>query len=219
MDSSDPIVHKKSSNLKLSECGKYEENPFLEKAIRAVEGGVVKKYNSASSYDQRAVLQAVDPKTGEVLGHTSFIRQVEVDEDRFTKLYLSNFSSFFDLKTSAIKVFGYILHQLKPGEDMFLFSMKNCLKYTSYKSKRIIYDGLTSLVASEIIARGWSDSIYFINPLIVFNGNRVTFARSYVKRKKEVNKKQMNLFEEKKILDLREKTQALQEKLDRKNTH
>ena len=59
MDSSDPIVHKKSSNLKLSECGKYEENPFLEKAIRAVEGGVVKKYKSASSYDQRAVLQAV----------------------------------------------------------------------------------------------------------------------------------------------------------------
>jgi len=204
---------------KLSDYDKHEKNPFLEKAIQAVEGGVVKKYKSASSYDQRAVLQAVDPKTGEVLGHTSFIRQIEVDEEKFTKFYLSNFSAFFDLKTSAIKVFGHILNQLRPGEDMFLFFVKDCIKYTGYKTSKPIYEGLSHLVSSEIIARGRADNIYFINPLIVFNGNRVTFARSYVKRKKEVNKKQMNLFEEKKILDLREKTQALQEKLDRKNTH
>ena len=75
------------------------------------------------------------------------------------------------------------------------------------------------MIASEIIARGWADQLYFVNPLIVFNGNRVTFARSYVKRKKEANKKQMNLFEEKKALDLREKTKALQEKLAQKDTH
>ena len=83
---------------KLSQYDKHEKNPFLEKAISAVEGGIVKKYKSATSYDQRAVLQAVDPKTGEVLGHTSFIRQIEVDEDKFAKIYLSNFSAFFDLK-------------------------------------------------------------------------------------------------------------------------
>lgn len=204
---------------KLSDYTKYETNPFLEKAIQAVESGVVRKYKSASNYEQRAVLQAVDPKTGEVLGHTSFIRQIEVDEEKFAKFYLSNFSAFFDLKTSAIKVFGYILTQLKPGQDMFLFFVKDCIKYTQYKTSKPIYEGLSYLVASEIIARGRADSIYFINPLIVFNGNRVTFARSYVKRKKEANKKQMNLFEEKKALDLREKTKALQEKLDRKDTH
>ena len=198
---------------------KYRENPFLEKAIQAVEGGVVKKYKSASSYDQRAVLQAVDPKTGEVLGHTSFIRQVEVDEEKFAKLYLSNFSAFFDLKTSAIKVFGYILTQLKPGQDSFLFNVEDCMKYSNYKSLNPVYNGLNGLITSEIIARGWADQLYFVNPLVVFNGNRVTFAKSYVKRKKEANKKQMNLFEEKKILDLREKTKALQEKLDRKGTH
>ena len=49
---------------RIGEFEKHKENPFLEKAIRSVEGGVVKKYKSASSYDQRAVLQAVDPKTG-----------------------------------------------------------------------------------------------------------------------------------------------------------
>ena len=204
---------------RIGEFEKHKENPFLEKAIRSVEGGVVKKYKSASSYDQRAVLQAVDPKTGEVLGHTSFIRQIEVDEEKFAKLYLNNISAFFDLKTSSIRIFGYILTQLKPGQDSFLFNIEDCMKFSNYKSLNSVYNGLNGLIASEIIARGWADQLYFVNPLIVFNGNRVTFARSYVKRKKEANKKQMNLFEEKKALDLREKTKALQEKLAQKDTH
>ena len=181
--------------IKVRDCKKHKKNPFLEKAIQEVEGGIVRKYKAASSYDQRAVLQAVDPKTGEVLGHTSFIRQIEVDEDKFAKFYLKNFSAFFDLRTSAIKVFGYILSELKPQEDMFLFFLGDCMNYTGYKTAKPIYEGLSYLIASEIIARGRADNIYYINPLIVFNGNRVTFAKSYVKRKKIENKEQMILFE------------------------
>lgn len=180
---------------KIRDCEKHAQNPFLEKAIQAVEGGVVKKYKSASGYDKRAVLQAVDPKTGEVLGNTSFIRQIEVDEEKFAKLYLSNFSSFFDLKSSSIRVFGYILNQLEPGKDMVIFFMEDCMSYTKYKTPKPIYEGLSYLIASEIIARGRGDNIYFINPLIVFNGNRVTFAKSYVKRTKKHPENQCLIFE------------------------
>ena len=67
------------------------------------------------------------------------------------------------------------------------------MNYTGYKTAKPIYEGLSYLIASEIIARGRADNIYYINPLIVFNGNRVTFAKSYVKRKKIENKKQMIL--------------------------
>ena len=81
-----------------------------------------------------------------------------------------------------LKVFGYILSQLKPQEDMFLFFLGDCMKYTGYKTAKPIYEGLSYLIASEIIARGRADTIYYINPLIVFNGNRVTFAKSYVKK-------------------------------------
>ena len=197
---------------------RHKENPFLEKAISAVEGGIVKKYKSATSYDQRAVLQAVDPKTGELLGHTSFIRQVEVDEEKFAKIYLSNFSAFFDLKPSAIKVFGYILNQIKPGEDMFLFFIEDCVRYAGYKSHNPVYNGLNCLISSEIIARGRADNIYFINPLVVFNGNRVTFAKSYVKRKKDTNKNQMKLFKEKELLEHENRTKKIQKKLHQSGT-
>ncbi|MFS2435331.1 hypothetical protein AAH124_20465, partial [Phocaeicola vulgatus] len=51
-----------------------------------------------------------------------------------------------------------------------------------------------------IIARGPADNLWFINPLIVFNGDRVTFAKTYVRKKtlaaqkkEEAEKRQLSL--------------------------
>ena len=38
----------------------------------------------------------------------------KVDEEQFTKLYLSNFAAFFDLSQAAIRVFGYFMTCMKP---------------------------------------------------------------------------------------------------------
>ena len=169
---------------KLNEFQKNAENPFLKQAIEQVQESVVKKYKTATKTDQKAILQAFDPSTGEVLGHTQFVRQIEVDEEQFAKIYLSNFSAFFDLKPQAIKVFGYILSQLTPNKDMFIFDREECMKYTGYKSDKSVFIGIASLLNNEIIARGSTDYKYFINPLVAFNGNRITFAKTYIKKQK-----------------------------------
>jgi hypothetical protein len=131
------------------------------------------------------------------MGHTSFVRQIEVDEQQFTKIYLSNFSAFFDLKSQAIKVFGYIMTKLVPKQDMFIFLMDDCLEYTGYKGESSVFIGLGSLVEAGIIARGPADNLYFINPMIAFNGDRVTFAKTYVKKQKEKIKNENQI-----VLDL-----------------
>ena len=172
-----------------------KENPFMEKAIEEVNGHIVRKYKTASKTDQKAILQAVDPKTGEYMGHTTFIRQIEVDEDKFTKIYLSQFSVFYKLKSQAIKVFGYIINKLIPNQDLFSFFHNDCLEFTNYKSLTSIRIGLTSLLENEIIARGPSEHHYFINPLIIFNGNRITFAKTYVKKRKPKDPNQLNVFQ------------------------
>jgi hypothetical protein len=186
----------KESKMRLFE--KHRVNPFIEQAIEEINNNIVKKYRTSSGYDERAVLQAYDPKTGETLGHTTFIRQIEVDEDKFTKVYLSQFSAFWDLGKQAVKIFGYIMTKLVVGQDMFIFLMEECMEYTDYKNHRSIHQGLTDLLESQIIARGPADNLYFINPLVAFNGNRVTYAKTYIKKRtqKELsdNKKQLNLF-------------------------
>lgn len=173
---------KQRNSTGLTEFQLNKENPFLKQAVEQVQNSIVKKYKTATKTDQKAILQAYDPNSGEVLGHTQFIRQIEVDEDQFAKLYLSNFSAFFDLKPQAIKVFGYILNQLIPNKDEFIFLTDECLEYTQYKSSTSVRIGLTSLLENEIIARGRADNLYFINPMVAFNGNRITFAKTYVKK-------------------------------------
>lgn len=187
----------KISNYKLAEYKKNRENPFLKEAVEQIEKSIVKRYKNTSGSSRNAILQAVN-SDGELVGHTSFIQQIKVDEEQFTKIYLSQFSAFFDLKSQAIKVFGYIMTKLIPKQDMFIFLDEECMEYTGYKSQSSIRIGLGSLVESKIIARGPSDSLYFINPMVAFNGDRVTFAKSYVKKSKkpEIDPMQTNLLDQ-----------------------
>lgn len=178
-------MSKKTNTLSLSSYNKNRENPFLQQAVEQVNGSLVKKYKTASKTGEKAILRAYDENTGEVLGHTQFVRQIEVDEEQFAKFYLSNFSAFFDLKPSAIRVFGYVLEQLIPNKDYFYIDLSDALEITKYKHKSSIYEGLASLIANNVIARGKNENHYFINPMVVFNGNRITFAKTYVKKKKE----------------------------------
>ncbi len=153
---------KKGIKNTLQSFEKNKENPFLKQAVEQVNNHVVKKYRTAGTTSQKAILRAVDNDNNTV-GHTQFVKQIEVDEERFTKIYLSQFSAFFDLKSQGIKVFGYIMNNLFKDKDYFYFDREDCLNYTGYKSEKSVYIGLADLIENEIIARGKNDIIYFIN--------------------------------------------------------
>jgi hypothetical protein len=89
--------------------------------------------------------------------------------------------------------------KLMPKQDIFNFFMDECLEYTNYNSEKSVYIGLASLLENKIIARGRNDTMYFINPMVAFNGDRVTFAKTYVKKqegKKKSDPNQINLLGE-----------------------
>ena len=181
---------------KITDFEKNIENPFLKEAVEQIQQNIVKKYKNSSGSSRNAILQAVNAE-GELVGHTSFIQQIEVDEQQFTKIYLSQFSAFFELNSQSIKVFGYIMTKLMPKQDFFIFDLEECLEYTGYKSGQSVYNGLSGLIGSSIIARGKKDYLYFINPMVFFNGDRVTFAKTYVKKQKGkiIDPMQTNLLE------------------------
>lgn len=189
----------KKRGLTIRDFDKNKENPFVKQAVEQIHSNIVKKYRNTSGTSKNAILKAVN-SDGELVGHTSFVRQIEVDEQQFTKFYLSNFSNFFDLKPSAIKVFGYIMTVLIPKKDEFIFILEDCMDYTKYKSHKSIHEGLAELLKSEIIARGRTEYFYFINPMVAFNGDRVTFAKTYVKKQKnkpkEIDPNQTNIFQQ-----------------------
>ena len=87
--------------------------------------------------------------------------------------------------------------------------MTKCLEYTQYKHPKDVLFGLSGLIECGIIARSDSHFKYFINPLVVFNGDRVTFAKTYIKKKKEANKSQLDLFQEVEVLPLAKPKKAV----------
>lgn len=182
---------------KIREYENFEVNPFAEKAIEEIQ--TVRKQQIIRPTDKNEIHMIVNSQTGSVEGQTAFMRFIEVDEQRFAKIYLSQFSSFFDLSKSAIKVFGYILTVIPPKKDSFYFIMEECLKYTGYSTEKSVFEGLASLIENNIIARSSNHVRYFINPLVVFNGDRVTFAKTYIKKRKMDNP-EMEIMEDKRIL-------------------
>lgn len=191
---------------KITDFDKHNSNPFVEKAIEDIK--VVKRTQVIRSRDKNDIQLIKDTQTGEINGHSAFMRFVEVDEEKFAKVYLSQFASFWDLSKPAIRVFGYILSVLKPNQDNFIFELDTCMDYTQYKQKSMIFTGLANLIECGIIARSKYEYRYYINPLIVFNGDRVTFAKTYLKKKKK-DLNQLPLFEQEKAsidsIDLFEK--------------
>lgn len=161
----------------------FKENPFVEKAVQDIK--IVRRQQIVRPKNKDEI-QMIVSTDGDIEGYSAFMRYVEVDEERFAKLYVSQFAAFWELSKPAIRVMGYILTILKPKQDEFFLEMNKCLEHTGYKHSKDVLSGLSSLCECNIIARSDSHFKYFINPLVVFNGDRVTFAKTYVKKKREI---------------------------------
>jgi hypothetical protein len=171
--------------VKLKDYKGFEENPFVEKAIAEIK--VVKRQQVIRPANRNEI-QMIVSSDGVVEGYTAFMRFVEVDEAQFAKVYISQFAAFWELTKPAIRVFGYILTALKPKSDSFFFNLQLCKEHTGYNTNKSIFEGITALIDCNIIARSSNHNIYFINPLVVFNGDRVSFAKTYIKKKREDSK-------------------------------
>jgi hypothetical protein len=182
------------NKVSVSKADVYKENPFINSAIERVKESTLTKRRFLHK-NKGVESMIVSGDTGEIQGYSTFMQLIEVDEDKFAKLYLSQFAAFWDLDKSAIRVFGYILNVLLPNKDFVYIDLNEALEYTGYTTKKPIFAGLGQLIGQGIIARSSSPMKYFINPLMFFNGNRVTFARTYVRKKtKAIDDRQLSLF-------------------------
>ena len=159
----------------------YDENPFVNKMMGEVKIKHKTQTLRSSNRDTEILLVNQD---SEVMGHSAFMRRVEIDEDKFAKVYINQLAALWDLNKASIKVLSYILTVLKPNDDRVYFDINDCLKYCEWTGRQTVYNGLIGLINASIIARTKDNRFFYINPSIVFNGSRVTFITTYTKRKK-----------------------------------
>lgn len=123
----------------------------------------------------------------------NIVHTQEVDKEEFIKLYTSQIKAYFDLTKSAYKVFFIFLriYQDAIGKDHFYLSCKKAMSLAEkidhfVLSESIFYRGIKELIEKRIIAKTNEKNWYFINPAIVFNGDRARFVSEIIKKKEAI---------------------------------
>lgn len=174
-----------SKKPKLTDFQVYTENPFLEQIATTI------KTRRKSVQVARKNISLTNTETGETEDETIFMSiQEKVDKEQFSKIFVGQTQYLYDLSNTATKVFFYFLNALKINQASVLFDINECKTITKLKDKHTIYKALAELVDKKIIARETRPHIYWINPQVIFNGDRMVIIKQYYVDK------QLQLFKE-----------------------
>jgi len=121
----------------------------------------------------------VDPETGESYSVTKIVTgKTELhDPMMYTKVYMSAFLHLNDLNYSAVKVFNYMVHTLKSNRDTVYLNCAD-VELNCKISQASYYTAIKALIEAKVIARKVGSTMEFwINPNILFNGNRTRLVK------------------------------------------
>lgn len=174
----------------ITQYEQFKENPFMN-----ANSNLPIKRKDMIIGEKNHIM--VNSQTGETSGHLMIAKSKEVDQEEFVKVYLTQLKLLFDLNKNAQKVVAYIMSILPPNKDRIYFDIEECKAFTNYRSVSTILDGMSELIEKEVIARSDKHYIYYTNPTIFFNGNRLTLLFEYRKKEskktKTINKNQLAL--------------------------
>lgn len=159
------------------------ENPFLsdmagvmpDKQYRAGNRIVFGDPNDPDKYatDEDGKIIIVNGKGPLVKG--------PIDTGRYYKVYSHATKRILALSRAGIEMFHYIASNLQPKNDRLDINTDEARDSLGYKSAVSIYNGLDSLEKQGIIAKAYSGKrsrlSYWINPDVIFNGNRVVLSK------------------------------------------
>lgn len=174
---------------KISGVEKYEKNPFLQDGVLTIKRGK----STVIAGSTKKVM--VDTETGEAEGLVLLHKYKEVDKDQFIKLYLGEIKSLFELSKTGLKAFGYVISCMRINDaEIYLSVSKMCI-FCGWVSTTQAYLGLGELIKNKIIAPSVDPNLWFINPNVIFNGDRIAFIKEYrLKQTKNIGASQGVLF-------------------------
>lgn len=123
----------------------------------------------------------VNQHTGEVTG-THIVARKRVDKTKFVKTFANYMAFTFDLTAAgnkALRVVMWVVSQERHGKDLFVldqYTLRDFLEshsITTPFSLPTFRRGLGELVNCQIIAKAEKRANYYINPDVMFNGDRL----------------------------------------------
>lgn len=157
---------------------KYPINPYMETSDPLIKSRTKRVTNNAGSY-------MVKNDTGEVVASIAgFWQAEEVDSTKFVKLYVNGVKAFSDLSTKGTKVFELMYYEIQKnqGKDKIYLNFVAIDPHIKI-AKTTFYDGIAELVEKKFLAPTVLSHWFWINPDYVWNGDRLSFVKTYIREK------------------------------------
>lgn len=171
---------KKASQGELDLDRPHEKNPFME-GFRVP----LKHRRTGIGLDPYAV---VNLRTGEAMDAAEVVKTYAVDADRFLKVFRAQMALFFELSAPAIKVLTAIwMITSDEGEgraQIYLserIAADHARRAGSELSRSTYFRGRKELIERGVIAPGVELNLYWLNPAVFFNGDRVRLVLELMK--------------------------------------
>ena len=126
--------------------------------------------------------------TGEIMGQQVIAKFKKVDAGQFVKIFTDKISHILDLSKSGHKLLTIILHLIQKqamNRDVLFMPYKDAemeaKRLNTTMTKRTYDRAISDIIKHSILARHYSPNMYFINPAIIYNGDRrkITFVEQY----------------------------------------
>lgn len=183
---------------KLSRRGltRYKVNPFVNDSLITQLSGQKNVY-----YTQNSSNAIIDTKTGEVEPvKLQIIKKIRADNQTFIKLYTSHLKSFFDLSQTANRVLQFVLYTTQEtaiNKDKIYLSCNQTqdffIQHDSKISSASYYRAMKELVEKLFLAETEEPNLYFINPQLFFNGDRIEFLTQFQIEDKPMQVSDLNI--------------------------
>lgn len=177
----DNIVVLGKNNLpNMEDTGKrFPKNPFFDYLeIKKTDKMIFAKTDS----------QALNPQTGEIMGQQVIAKFKKVDSEKFVKIFTDKISTILELSTAGHKLLTIVLALIQKqamNTDILIMpisdAQEEAKKMGFTLSKRTYDRAIADIIRHGILARHYSYNMYFINPAIIYNGDRtkITFVEQY----------------------------------------
>ena len=149
---------------------RFENNPFIEYMELRTKNKIIMGRTDAVTSNQ---------STGEVLGHQMVATFRKVDAEQFVKIFADKVSHIFDLTKTGYRILMIVIALIQEksiNKDLFYMAYADAEKVARLKKKTLSRDtfkkGVAEIITHGIIARAFTVNTYFVNPAIIYNGNR-----------------------------------------------
>jgi hypothetical protein len=166
--------------LKLTDCDIFKENPFINDCFVDHVGSYSKSKAARFKTENGVHLITRDGEQIPMDNHVYVASQFSVDSEEFAKIFQSSMRGIGLGKVSSA-ILMHIASILGKNDVTVFLDVEEMTELLDI-SKPTYYNALFELVNAKVLARSKVSYKFFVNPLFIFNGNRLTIVKDYIRK-------------------------------------